>query len=316
MPKYLPQHAVLQRPWNYAYVRNPAELFLTQIEKCGRKCYKSEDKITPESAYPFVKRVVNIGHFSVTEFGTLDVLIEDDSITETTILTPWTFVFVKGGFKVLSTSLRELLVPTCGQLMNDVYQKILYYTFGDKKVDKDNILDLLLNEIETKFEDKFMFPPIPYIPKDVISPFPTNPHRVIYDIRTSRSITHEAVRHRYPSSFLQESQRYVRALDSGSLQLISWATQYGDKVLAVSDELDKLFTTIENVYNKLLKAGLSPQEARIILPNQTKTELLFLNYVDYFSSWWNPQRNSNKADPAMHKLAAEMHAKLRMLYPI
>lgn len=33
-----------------------------QIEIAGRTCYKSEDKITPESAKDFVERMIKSGH--------------------------------------------------------------------------------------------------------------------------------------------------------------------------------------------------------------------------------------------------------------
>lgn len=42
-----------------------------QIERCGRVCYKSEDKITEDSAKPFVGRIINSGHTSVLEHGTV-----------------------------------------------------------------------------------------------------------------------------------------------------------------------------------------------------------------------------------------------------
>jgi thymidylate synthase (FAD) len=40
---------------------------LQHIERCGRVCYKSEDKITPESAEPFVRGLIKRGHESVLE---------------------------------------------------------------------------------------------------------------------------------------------------------------------------------------------------------------------------------------------------------
>ena len=41
------------------------------IELCGRVCYKSEDKITPDSATKFVDRMIKSGHTSVLEHGTI-----------------------------------------------------------------------------------------------------------------------------------------------------------------------------------------------------------------------------------------------------
>ena len=42
-----------------------------QIEKAGRVCYKSEDKITENSAKEFVDRIIKLGHGSVLEHGTV-----------------------------------------------------------------------------------------------------------------------------------------------------------------------------------------------------------------------------------------------------
>jgi thymidylate synthase (FAD) len=52
---------------------------VVRIEECGRICYKSEDKITPESALPFVEKVIKSGHNSVLEMGvvTLEIGLND-----------------------------------------------------------------------------------------------------------------------------------------------------------------------------------------------------------------------------------------------
>jgi Thymidylate synthase complementing protein len=49
------------------------EKLLQKIEKYGRTCYKSEDKLTPESARKFVKRILEIGHESVIEHEKITV---------------------------------------------------------------------------------------------------------------------------------------------------------------------------------------------------------------------------------------------------
>ena len=42
-----------------------------QVEKAGRVCYKSENKITENSAKEFVDRIIKLGHGSVLEHGTV-----------------------------------------------------------------------------------------------------------------------------------------------------------------------------------------------------------------------------------------------------
>lgn len=51
----------------------PKELLKT-LEKAGRTCYKSEDKITTESAVDFVKMLINRRHHAMIEFG--DIIIK------------------------------------------------------------------------------------------------------------------------------------------------------------------------------------------------------------------------------------------------
>ncbi len=40
---------------------------IKKIELCGRVCYKSEDKITDDSAYKFIENIIKRGHESVLE---------------------------------------------------------------------------------------------------------------------------------------------------------------------------------------------------------------------------------------------------------
>lgn len=53
------------------------------IERAGRLAYKSEDKITDNSAKPFVEKLIKAGHLSVLEHGTVYLQIHwDDTIRE------------------------------------------------------------------------------------------------------------------------------------------------------------------------------------------------------------------------------------------
>lgn len=59
---------------SYTIYNPPTEAsLLTKIESCGRVCYKSEDKITPESAAKFVAGIIKRGHEAVLEHAYLTV---------------------------------------------------------------------------------------------------------------------------------------------------------------------------------------------------------------------------------------------------
>lgn len=47
------------------------------IEQAGRTCYKSLDKITPDSAKGFVDRMIKSGHTAMLEHGTVYLSCSD-----------------------------------------------------------------------------------------------------------------------------------------------------------------------------------------------------------------------------------------------
>jgi len=61
---------IIEQSWQW--IQKP-ELPLELIEKAGRTCYKSEDKITEGSAKKFVEMVIKRGHHSVIEHVTASV---------------------------------------------------------------------------------------------------------------------------------------------------------------------------------------------------------------------------------------------------
>lgn len=89
-----------------------------------------------------------------------------------------------------------------------------------------------------------------------------------------RGISHELVRHRM-ASFAQESTRYCNYIkdDFGS-EIIFIIPKYLDGESAAYDAWKSVMEYCEDAYFKLLDIGLTPQEARAVLPNSTKTEVV------------------------------------------
>jgi thymidylate synthase (FAD) len=90
--------------------------------------------------------------------------------------------------------------------------------------------------------------------------------RIICD----RGVTHEIVRHRI-ASFAQESTRYVNYNKKG-MQFIQPNFWVGDDYKCVIWE--NIMRTCEEAYNKLIESGAKPEEARSVLPNSLKTEIV------------------------------------------
>jgi len=61
---------IINQSWEWVQRPNSP---LVIIERAGRTCYKSEDKITSDSAQKFVKAIIKRGHESVIEHGIASV---------------------------------------------------------------------------------------------------------------------------------------------------------------------------------------------------------------------------------------------------
>jgi len=85
----------------------------------------------------------------------------------------------------------------------------------------------------------------------------------------SRAMTHQLVRHRI-ASYTQQSQRYV-TYDTLAKYVTPPRIAKNDDAKKVFDEtLEK----ISDTYQKLLKAGIPKEDARFILPNAAKTNII------------------------------------------
>lgn len=89
-----------------------------------------------------------------------------------------------------------------------------------------------------------------------------------------RGVSHELVRHRL-ASFAQESTRYCNYGKNDSISVINPLHGLGWNI---NDEANKCWIKAmheaEVQYLNMIKAGVSPQEARSVLPNSLKTEII------------------------------------------
>lgn len=99
---------------------------------------------------------------------------------------------------------------------------------------------------------------------------------------TDRGVTHELVRHRV-ASFAQESTRYVKYGEDMEFIVPVWLPAQ-DKEILISGKYEFLSYPVSAFvmaiklaslsYTELMKAGLKAQEARAVLPNSLKTEIV------------------------------------------
>ena len=130
-----------------------------------------------------------------------------------------------------------------------------------------------------------------------------------------RGVSHEIVRHRL-ASFAQESTRYVNYSKD----------KFGNEITVIkplfweedSEEYKIWYEACEKaeyVYMKLIGKGATPQEARSILPNSTKTEIVVtmnMRELRHFLSL----RAEVYAHPQMRQLAKPMLYELQKNIPV
>lgn len=125
--------------------------------------------------------------------------------------------------------------------------------------------------------------------------------RIICD----RGVSHEIVRHRI-ASYSQESTRYCNYYkDVFGKELTVIAPVYWD----VDSEKYKIWLdamqAIENSYNQLISMGAKPEEARSILPNSLKTEIIVTMNLREWRHFFK-LRTAKRAHPQMREVAIPM----------
>ena len=85
----------------------------------------------------------------------------------------------------------------------------------------------------------------------------------------SRAMTHQLVRHRI-ASYTQQSQRYV-TYDTVEKYVVPKTIKQNAKA---SNLFDETLQTISRAYNQLLRLGIPKEDARFVLPNAAKTNII------------------------------------------
>ena len=266
------------------------------IELAGRTCYKSEDKITENSAKEFVDRMIKLGHGAMLEHGTIYLTIDGEDPNLSKIQSnPHTKV-----------NLVPYEVLTEG---NYTISYKAYITTNLRVLIENNLKELLCYQVE-----------------------PTEHHekRITAKFICDRGVSHEFVRHRV-FSFAQESQRYCNYnkdkfnneltfikptwLDIPTGDYTYWDGDWCDldnmKIQLPSDNgiADNFLWCLNNAgmqYRLLINKGLKPQEARGVLPNATKTELVMTGFESDWEHFFE-LRCSGAAHPDAKKLADELY---------
>ena len=137
-----------------------------------------------------------------------------------------------------------------------------------------------------------------------------------------RGVSHELVRHRI-ASFAQESTRYVNySLEKfgNEINVIDihdginldnkMKNMDSDTILAIMNEWCLAMEDAEKHYMKMIELGATPQIARSVLPNSTKTEItITANYREWRNFF--KLRVPNTAHPQMREVTIPLLKELK-----
>ena len=130
-----------------------------------------------------------------------------------------------------------------------------------------------------------------------------------------RGVSHEIVRHRV-ASFAQESTRYCNYGKSGNVVFIRPCFFVED-----TPEMDNWMMSCmraENTYLSLLDTGRTPQEARAVLPNSLKTEVVMTANLREWRHFFSLRAcgSTGKPHPQMLEVAVPLLKEIKELIPV
>lgn len=248
----------IQKPQYEIWIQNPGELGIyQQIERAGRVCYKSENNTTEDSAKPFVGRMIEHEHYAMLEHGTVYMTCNHGGLP----------LYANNKFSHVNTIDGKDYITTNLRVMaeNKTLEDLKYRTDFEKGK----------HEL-----------------------------RITVHFTTQIAITREYNRHR-ANSMAEQSTRYCNYTKNKfgseiSINLPTWVKgdletndeKFVELCEDVANEETNDWTPIdawlfanqaaEFAYMKLIAMGCKPQEARVILPLDTNTELVHTAFV---SDW-------------------------------
>lgn len=269
-----------------------------QIEGAGRVCYKSEDKIVEGTAKAFVDRMIASGHGAMLEHGT---------------------VYLKCKTEVIN----RYIHPEDGE--EEDFNKLEKYEYNSYSVTNDDGIYLYVTTnlrvlVENDWLDDLQY---------ICEPTEYHEKRITVKFVCDRGVSHEFVRHRV-FSFAQESTRYCNyskgkfgyqltciipswlGLEEGSYSLEDVEEKY-DKCLIIdrcknAEEASfvRALCHAEREYFDLLELNWKAQQARDVLPNSLKTELVMTGTIKQWEGFFK-LRDAGSAHPQAYELAHPLH---------
>ena len=247
------------------------------IEQFDEENFEDSPYYENLTAEDFVNRLVESKHGAMLEHGTVYLKISD------------------------IRSDRQYIYPAKGEYMDNKYSRI--NTKLEGPVNAQYIVRYITTNLRVLVENnwlddlKYVCEPTEYHAKKVTAKF-------ICD----RGVSHEIVRHRV-MSFAQESTRYCNySKDKFGQELTfiepAWEFPPSD-IINIKERFEAILGEAEANYMELITLGFKPQEARAVLPNALKTEIVVTAFIDDWKHFFE-LRCDSAAHPDIRKLALDL----------
>lgn len=291
-----------------------------QVERCGRVCYAS-DPVEGKSK-DFVDRMIKLGHGAMLEHGTVYLGLPPHS--------PITFYKYRDN---KYSSYREVRISDTGSPNVYAYVSTNYRVLVQGGYETWE--EAMANNFDRNWLDdlKYLCEPTKYHEK-----------RVTVHFTAQIAITREFNRHRV-NSMAEQSTRYCNygkdKFGGVGINLPSWVDseiqrleditenvlptfeQLREEYFSVSDQgITKddwgdiewwLWSNLvaEESYLKLIEKGRKPQEARVVLPLDTNTELIHTAFVSDWKHFFGLRDDEQHAHPDAYELAHPLHEEFK-----
>lgn len=271
----------LIKPYFEIIEQQPGEVgMLKHIEAQGRTAWKSEDRITEDSYIKFIDMLKGVNHGSVLEHGTVYLKYNHNS-----------------------------LHPYEGSNLYEKYKNNKYSECHYDYINRDTKATIITTNYRVLFDNNWLDDL-----KYQCEPTEFHEKRITVKFVCDRGVSHEFVRHRV-FSFTQESTRYCNYSNDkfgNEITLIMPCWFKNEHVFDSEEVWNETMQVIENNYNFMINNGWKPQQARAILPNSLKTELIMTGFVSDWKHFFM-LRTASGAHPQAQELAIPLQEKFKEL---
>ena len=264
------------------------------IERCGRVCYKSEDKITDDSYEKFVNMLVKRDHARPLEFGTVHLQM-------------YILDFHK---------LRDTLY--INNMWNDQWIKY-YYAENFTYVTTNYRYYLDIIKVFPSAEEDFDLQDDELYPKRYTVHFITS-RGIMDEFRTHVGLSHLAESTRYCNYSKDKFDNQITFIQPSWITLDKEITPINELCL-LSGQYDRENPNLRYLaslvdanyaYVLLLKKGWTPQQARDVLSLSVKSELISCGFEDAWENFFY-RRCANDAHPMAREIAIPLQKRFKEL---